>query len=116
VTLATSLKELADEIGTSTGIRTVIDPRQVVLPCILVNPPELQFRLNCGAAARVPVLLMSGGVWDLDALGLLGEMMTKVLAVEGLHSPSEAIPASYRSPDGGDVPAYQLTYELALDV
>lgn len=116
MTLVSSLQDLADEIGASTGIRTVVDPRQIVLPCILINPPELQFTVNCGAAGKVPVLLLAGGPWDLDALAQLGDMITKVLAVEGLHNPSEAVPATYRAADGGDVPAYQLTYGLVLDV
>lgn len=114
--LSDSVQALADAIGNSTGIRTVTDPRQIVIPCILINPPTLQFTTNCGAMADVPVLLLAGGGWNLDAFAQLGEMINQVLAVPELNAPAGAEPATYRSAEGGDVPAYQLTYQMVVDV
>lgn len=114
--LAADIETMAQAIAKHTGIRCVADPRQIVLPCIVVGPPVLRFTTNCGAEADVPVTLMAAGAWNLDALAQLAGMLRSLLTVPDLVPPSDADPIVANTPEGGQVPAYRVTYRTVLDV
>ena len=116
MSLADVVEQVAKVIADGTGIRAVADPRQIVLPCALIGPPDIEFNMNCGGTAELPVSLLAPGPWNLDAMGQLSEMLSQVLAVEGIVAPSSARPGQMDTPDNGQVPVYRLTYRMALDL
>lgn len=108
---------VAETIGTETGLRSVADPRQIVLPCVLVNPPRLEFNIlgGTGAEAEITVMLLTPGPYNADSLRSLAEMLDSVLAVRGIVQPESAEPVQYTTSDGSKVPGYQLTYRMVVN-
>lgn len=117
MSIASAVEQIAEVIGQETGIRTVADPRSVVLPCILVNPPKLEFTMLAGrgAQAEITVMLLVPGPYNADALHSLADMLDHVLEVEGIAPPETAEPVQYTTGDGSKVPGYQLTYRMAVN-
>lgn len=113
------VEQIADVITAASGVRTVADPRKIVLPCALVSPPDIEFTTNCGGYATFSVALLAPGPWNLDSLAQLSNMLTAVLAVDGIVPPSEAKPGQMDVPSGdgtASVPAYRLTYRMVIDL
>lgn len=117
MSIADAVDQVAEVIGTETGLRTVADPRQIVLPCILVNPPKVEFNLLAGrgAQAEITAMILAPGPYNREALGLLADMLDSVLDVEGLAPPESAEPVQYTVADGSKVPGYQLTYRMVVN-
>jgi hypothetical protein len=110
------MEQIAQVIADETGVRAVADPRQVVLPCVLVGPPDIEFTTNCGGMAEFPVSLMAAGPWNLDATAQLSQMLADVLGVEGIVPPASAKPGQMDVPDNGSVPVYRLVYRMVIDL
>lgn len=119
MSLVVAMEQIADVLCQETGIRAVADPRQVVLPCILVGPPDIEFTTNCGGMAEIPVSLLAAGPWNLDATAQLSDMLGAVLAVDGIVPPATAKPGQMDVPSGegtASVPCYRLVYRMVVDL
>jgi hypothetical protein len=116
MSIATAVEHIADTIATQTGLRAVADPRQIVLPCVLVNPPKLDFGTLAGEAAQaeVTVMLLVPGPYNLDALAQLSAMLEEILDVSGMAPPDAADPVQYTTATDTRIPGYQLTYRMAV--
>lgn len=116
MSLVTAVEQIAQVIEQETGLRAVADPRQIVLPCALIGPPDITFTTNCGGMAEVPISLLAPGAWNLDALGQLSAMLSDMLAVEGMVPPASASPGQMDTPDNGSVPVYRLVYRMVIEL
>jgi hypothetical protein len=116
MSLVDAVEQIAQVITDATGIRTVADPRKVVLPCALVGPPDIEFTTNCGGMAEFPISLMAPGPWNMDALAQLSQMLSDVLAVQGIVPPESAKPGQMDTPDNGSVPVYRLVYRMVVEI
>lgn len=119
MSLVVAMEQIADVISQETGIRAVADPRQIVLPCILIGPPEIEFTTNCGGMAEFPVSLLAPGAWNLDATAQLSQMLSEVLGIDGIVPPASARPGQMDVPSGdgtASVPVYRLVYRMVVDL
>jgi hypothetical protein len=94
-------------------IRATLDPRNVVPPCVLLNPPSLTLDLNCGGTASYTAHVIAPGAGNTDAWKLLDEMTAKVV---GILNEVESIEPTSVSVDGtGDMPAFLLSWSASVD-
>ena len=108
--LNAELDALASTLATITGVPVTRDPRNIQPGCLLVGAPELEAWTYAVAKLTVPVLVISSGPGNLDALtqllGIVAQVMAKNVAVIRARATSVAI-------GGTDAPAYEVTVELS---
>ena len=104
------LDALASTLATITGVPVTRDPRNIQPGGLLVGAPELDAFTYKVARLTVPVLVISSGPGNQDALdqllGIVAEVMAKNVAVVRARPTSVAI-------GGTDAPAYEVTVELS---
>lgn len=119
MSLVVAMEQIAQVIAQETNLRAVADPRQVVVPCVLVGPPDIEFTTNCGGMAEFPVSLLAAGPWNLDATAQLSDMLSAVLGIDGIVPPANAKPGQMDVPSGdgtASVPVYRLVYRMVVDL
>jgi hypothetical protein len=99
---------------TLAGIRAVDDPRDANPPCVLVNPPEIEFRFGKGAW---------GATWEAwcivpdagrhQALRALSLLVSQAQAALGYRAVSGR-PDDTLMPDGSTLPMYVLTWTARI--
>jgi hypothetical protein len=109
----TMARTMAEQLTTA-GVRTVTDPRSVVLPCVLLTPPVRTYDLSCGYTAtwQAYVLASGGGAeasWQ--ALDELTDELVQLVDGETVQ------PVQYKlSPDAADtLPAFLVTFTSSVD-
>jgi hypothetical protein len=105
-----ALALLAARLATISGVPVVRDPRNIAPGCILISAPSLEFFTGQVAAMRVPLMLISSGPGNLDALDQLLGIVAKVAELN--VGATVAIPTSVNI-GGTDAPAYEMTINLA---
>lgn len=105
------VEQLADA-----GLSATCDVREVLgkAPCVLVQPPSLDYDLHTGATATWRLVAVSAvALGNLDAWVQLDELLDELAGVLPLTS---AEPTAYKLPTGGDpYPAYIATYTEAVE-
>ena len=105
-----ALALLAARLATISGVPVVRDVRNISPGCILVSAPQIDFFNGQVAHMRVPIMLISSGPGNLDALD---QLLTIVGSVANLNvGATLAVPTSI-SIGGTDAPAYEMTINLA---
>ena len=105
--------ELVDKL-TAAGVRAVADPRQAVLPCVLLVPPAIRFDVGCGATGEWQAFALVSGTANAEAWRVLDELIATcagVLPLERADFVSYALSA-----DSPTVPAYRLTFTEGIDL
>lgn len=98
---------------TAAGIRATVDPRNVVPPCVLFNPPDsVALNIGCGGTAQMSAVLLASGPGQGDAWQTLEAALPAVLA----HVPAEEVRSTaYTLDDSGPMPAYELIWTSTVE-
>lgn len=101
---------------TAAGVRAGVNPRDVQTPCVLFVPPvAVQFDLGCGGTAELRGLLLVSGPAQDDAWAALEELLPLVLDVLPVAPDSLRTTTYSTDPTFGQMPAYELSFTLAVD-
>jgi len=108
--LNAALAELAATLGTITGLPVARDPRNLTPGCVLISAPSgTAFNYNV-ADIDVPVLIISSGPGNQDALDqlltILSQLLAKNIGLTIFRPTSVAI-------GGTDAPAYEVTVRMS---
>jgi hypothetical protein len=105
------LDALASTLATISGLPVTRDPRNIQPGGVLVGAPDLDAFTYKVGRLTVPVLIISSGPGNQDALdqllGILADVMTKNVAVVRAQPTAVSI-------GGTDAPAYDVTVELSV--
>jgi hypothetical protein len=104
-----ALDDLVTTLGTITGLPVTRDPRNLTPGCVLINAPSFSAWNYNIVALEVPLLIISSGPANLDALDqlltIVSQILGKNVAVTSGRPTAVAI-------GGTDAPAYELTVKM----
>ena len=99
---------------TAAGVRAVDDPRDANPPCLLLRPPELEFRFGKGADATWNAWLLVPDAGRHQVLQSLSQLIEDTQAALGGRAVS-ARPDDTQMPDGATLPMYVLTWTSRIN-
>lgn len=118
--LGNDLKAFAKQIAIATGLSVVADPRELVLPGVLLQPGTLEFdRLGSNtASSRFELWLIVGDIDPTVALNELGTMLATIReAMNG--APTSAEPITFTIPSQGaatPLPGLRCPIDIELEI
>lgn len=102
----TGYDQLVTKLGTITGLRVFDDPRNINVPCCLVEAPAIEMATNVVADMEFRVVIVGMGTGDNRTLDQLLDLADLVRAAQiGLTS-ARPTTVDY---GGAAYPAYELT-------
>lgn len=102
----TGYDQLVTKLGTITGLRVFDDPRNINVPCCLVEAPAIEMASNVVADMEFRVVIVGMGTGDNRTLDQLLDLADLVRAAQiGLTS-ARPTTVDY---GGAAYPAYELT-------
>ena len=102
----TGYDQLVTQLGTITGLRVFDDPRNINVPCCLVEAPAIEMASNVVADMEFRVVIVGMGTGDNRTLDQLLDLADLVRAAQiGLTS-ARPTTVDY---GGAAYPAYELT-------
>lgn len=108
--LNVALDALATKLATITGLPVTRDPRNITPGCILIGAPSGDNYTFSAVDLEVPVIAISSGPGNLDALeqllGIVAAVTAKNPAMVRFRPTSVTI-------GGTDAPGYEMTVKMA---
>lgn len=102
----TGYDQLVTRLGQITGLKVFNDPRNLNVPCVLVEAPTIEMATNVVADMEYRVIIIGLGTGDKRTMDQLLDLADLVRAAQiGLTS-ARPTTVSY---GGADYPAYELT-------
>lgn len=115
--LGTDLSEWAAELAADTGLSVEIEPRDLVLPAVLVSPGPINFdRLDAGTASTdIELMLIAGDSNTRTALDELTHMLLTLRRHFG-NAPATAEPMSVKLPSQSPDPLPALRCPINTEI
>lgn len=116
--LGTDMKAWADELAAALGVSVEIEPRDLVLPGILLTPGLFEFDRLDGhtASAEVELWIIAG---DTNTLTALDELTQLLMAVRGHYGDApaavEPITVTLPSQSPDPLPAFRCILNTEID-
>lgn len=105
-----SLGVLATRLTAVSGLPVTRDPRNITPGCVLISAPTVEFFNGQIGHMRVPLLIISSGPGNQDALDQLLTIVGQIAALN--VGATVASPMSVNI-GGTEAPAYEMTVNLA---
>lgn len=105
-------RELAASF-TAEGVRTVVDPRNVVTPCVLITPPVRTYDVMCGYTATWQAYVLAGGGGAEASWQELDELTDQLAALTDVET---VTPTAWRKSEGDPpIAAYLVTFTSTIE-
>jgi hypothetical protein len=106
------MAELINSIRAA-GVAASGDPRDLVIPGVLVRPPRVQFRFGGCNAADFTLWVMVADTGLAHSLPAALDLIARTQAAIGGRA-TDAVPDDFQTADGAVVPGYRLTWSEHL--
>ena len=102
----TGYDQLVTRLGQITGLRVFDDPRNINVPCCIVEAPNIMMATNVVADMEYRVVIVGMGTGDNRTLDQLLDLADLIREAQIGLTAARATTISY---GGADYPAYELT-------